>query len=34
MVALMQPQPGDSVQDPAVGTVGFLIDADRYVKSQ
>jgi type I restriction enzyme M protein len=34
MVALIQPQPGESVQDPAVGTGGFLINADRYVKSK
>src|SRR5258706_470376 len=34
MVALIKPQPGERVQDPAVGTGGFLINADRYVKSQ
>ena len=34
MVALVKPQPGERVQDPAVGTGGFLINADRYVKSQ
>ena len=33
MVALVKPQPGERVQDPAVGTGGFLINADRYVKS-
>jgi type I restriction enzyme M protein len=33
MVALIQPQPGERVQDPAVGTGGFLINADRYVKA-
>ena len=32
MVVLMQPQPGELVQDPAAGTGGFLIAADRYVK--
>ena len=32
MVALIKPQPGERVQDPAVGTGGFLINADRYVK--
>jgi len=32
MVALMQPQPGELVQDPAAGTGGFLIAADRYIK--
>jgi type I restriction enzyme M protein len=34
MVELVKPQPGERVQDPAVGTGGFLIVADRYVKSQ
>ncbi|MGF1511809.1 MAG: N-6 DNA methylase [Myxococcota bacterium] len=34
MVALMKPKPGEVVQDPACGTGGFLIAADRYVKSQ
>ena len=34
MVALVKPQAGERVQDPAVGTGGFLINADRYVKSQ
>jgi type I restriction enzyme M protein len=34
MVALIQPQPGERVQDPAIGTGGFLINADRYVKSK
>lgn len=34
MVALTKPQPGEMVQDPAVGTGGFLINADRYVKKQ
>ena len=32
MVALMKPQPGERVQDPAAGTGGFLVAADRYVK--
>ena len=32
MVKLVQPQPGETVQDPAAGTAGFLIAADRYVK--
>ena len=27
-----QPQPGEMVQDPAAGTGGFLIAADRYIK--
>lgn len=34
MVAMVQPQPGEVVQDPAVGTGGFLIAADRYIKGQ
>lgn len=34
MVALMQPKPGDLVQDPAAGTGGFLIAADRYIKER
>jgi type I restriction enzyme M protein len=34
MVALVKPQPGERVQDPAIGTGGFLINADRYVRSQ
>lgn len=32
MVALVKPQAGERVQDPAAGTGGFLIAADRYVK--
>jgi type I restriction enzyme M protein len=32
MVALVQPQPREVVQDPAAGTGGFLIIADRWVK--
>ena len=32
MVALLKPQPGEVVQDPACGTGGFLIAADRWVK--
>ncbi len=31
---LLKPQPREVVQDPAAGTAGFLIEADRYVKSQ
>ena len=34
MVALMRPQPGELIQDPAAGTGGFLIAADRYIKAQ
>jgi type I restriction enzyme M protein len=33
MVALIQPQPGETVQDPAVGTAGFLTSANRYVRA-
>ncbi|MCA9675174.1 MAG: N-6 DNA methylase [Kofleriaceae bacterium] len=33
MVQLIKPQPGERVQDPAAGTGGFLIAADRYVKA-
>ncbi|TBR56574.1 SAM-dependent methyltransferase [Westiellopsis prolifica IICB1] len=32
MVELIKPQPGELVQDPAAGTGGFLIAADRYIK--
>jgi type I restriction enzyme M protein len=34
MVALIKPQPGERIQDPATGTGGFLINADRYMKAQ
>jgi type I restriction enzyme M protein len=34
MVALMQPQPGELIQDPAAGTGGFLIASDRYIKQR
>ena len=34
MVALVKPKQGELVQDPAAGTGGFLIVADRYVKDQ
>ncbi|MDX2100238.1 MAG: N-6 DNA methylase [Leptolyngbyaceae cyanobacterium bins.59] len=34
MVALIQPQVGELIQDPAAGTGGFLIAADRYIRSQ
>src|SRR5207237_188294 len=33
MVSVTKPQPGEFVQDPAAGTGGFLIAADRYVKA-
>lgn len=32
MVHLIKPQPGEVVQDPAAGTGGFLIYADRFIK--
>lgn len=34
MVGLMKPQPGEVIQDPAAGTGGFLIAADRYMREQ
>ncbi|WP_375761202.1 N-6 DNA methylase [Corallococcus exercitus] len=34
IIAVVKPQPGETVQDPAAGTGGFLIAADRYVRSQ
>lgn len=34
MVSLMQPQAGELIQDPAVGTGGFLINADRHIKGK
>jgi type I restriction enzyme M protein len=34
MVQVLQPKPGEVVQDPAAGTGGFLIAADRYLKKQ
>ncbi|WP_310461809.1 N-6 DNA methylase [Sphaerotilus sp.] len=33
IVHLMQPQPGETIQDPAAGTAGFLIAADRYMRA-
>jgi type I restriction enzyme M protein len=33
MVALVKPRPGEYVQDPAVGTGGFLINAARFVRA-
>lgn len=33
MVHLLKPQPGELVEDPAAGTCGFLIAADRYIKA-
>lgn len=34
MTKLIQPQAGEVVQDPAAGTAGFLISADRFIKSE
>ncbi|HTV91326.1 MAG TPA: N-6 DNA methylase [Verrucomicrobiae bacterium] len=34
MVRLLQPQPGEIIQDPAAGTGGFLIWADDYIKER
>ena len=34
MVRLMKPQVGEIVQDPAAGTAGFLVAADRFVKDR
>jgi type I restriction enzyme M protein len=34
IVRLMKPRPGEVMQDPAAGTGGFLVAADRYVKEQ
>lgn len=34
IVHLMNPAPGEVIQDPAAGTGGFLIAADRYMRQQ
>lgn len=34
IVKLIQPQPREIIQDPAAGTAGFLIEADKYIKTQ
>lgn len=34
MVALVQPQPGELIQDPAAGTGGFLVAAHEYIKGK
>ncbi|WP_437821996.1 N-6 DNA methylase [Sorangium sp. So ce1078] len=34
MVRVVKPKAGELVQDPAAGTAGFLIAADRYIKEQ
>ena len=32
MVRVLRPQAGETIQDPAAGTGGFLVAADRYIK--
>lgn len=34
MIRCIKPQAGEIIQDPAAGTAGFLIAADRYIKDQ
>lgn len=34
IIEVIKPQPGELIQDPACGTAGFLIAADRYIKAQ
>lgn len=34
IVRLVQPKPGEVIQDPAAGTGGFLVAADRYIKDK
>jgi type I restriction enzyme M protein len=34
IVRLIKPQAGEVIQDPAAGTGGFLVAADRYIKDQ
>ena len=34
MITVMRPQVGETVQDPAAGTAGFLIAADRAIRAQ
>ena len=33
MVRLMQPKPGETIQDPAAGTGGFLIAANSFMRA-
>ncbi|QHI68894.1 class I SAM-dependent DNA methyltransferase [Tichowtungia aerotolerans] len=33
IIRCIKPQPGETIQDPAAGTAGFLIAADSYIKS-
>jgi type I restriction enzyme M protein len=34
MVRVLQPKPGEVIQDPAAVTGGFLVAADRYIKAR
>ncbi|HEX5748670.1 MAG TPA: N-6 DNA methylase [Archangium sp.] len=34
LVALVQPQPGERIQDPAAGTGGFLVAAHEHIKAR
>ncbi|MCA9814410.1 MAG: N-6 DNA methylase [Cyanobacteria bacterium HKST-UBA01] len=34
IVRLVKPKPGEIIQDPAVGTGGFLVAADQYIKGK
>jgi type I restriction enzyme M protein len=34
IVRLIQPQPGEVIQDPAAGTGGFLVASDRWIKDR
>ena len=34
LVRLMQPKPGEVIQDPAAGTGGFIIAADRHMRAR
>ncbi len=34
IVRLVKPEPGEVIQDPAAGTGGFLVAADRYIKDK
>lgn len=34
MVKLIKPQSGEIIQDPAAGSAGFIISADRYIKNE
>lgn len=33
IIRCLKPQPGETIQDPAAGTAGFLIAADAYIKA-